>query len=182
MVSRELTKAPPERKDMKYRSLGLTVLLMAFAGSALAQSQVSATFECAKVEPLGPVEVGDHPGHELSINKLSSCTFPTALEIAGLKSTGMTSAAAIDGRGAKYRVQGYATITMDNGDTAYVRAQGAGTASEKGPPNEDGTWSFTGGTGKLKGLTGKGTYKITPKGPGHIDGEYTLPAAGANGK
>jgi hypothetical protein len=91
----------------------------------------------------------------------------------------MTSAVAVDGRGAKYRVQGYATFTMDNGDATYARIQGAGTASEKGPPNEDGTWSFTGGTGKLKGLTGKGTYKISAEG-GYIEGEYTLPAAGAS--
>ena len=73
---------------MKYKSLGLTVLLAAFAGSALGQTQVSATFKYDKVEPSGPVEVGDHPGHELSLNKLSSCTFPTPLELAGLKSTG----------------------------------------------------------------------------------------------
>ena len=94
----------------------------------------------------------------------------------------MTSAVAVDGRGAKYRVQGYATFTMDNGDTTYARVQGAGTASEKGspnPPNEDGTWSFTGGTGKLKGLKGNGTYKISAEGgPGQIEGEYTLPGAG----
>jgi hypothetical protein len=45
--------------------------------------------------------------------------------------------------------------------------------------NVSGTWSFDGGTGKLKGLTGKGTYKTTTNADGtgsaEIEGEYKLP-------
>jgi len=44
-----------------------------------------------------------------------------------------------------------------------------------------GTWSFTGGTGKLKGLKGKGTYKGTGNADGsmtyEVEGDYELPAA-----
>jgi hypothetical protein len=43
----------------------------------------------------------------------------------------------------------------------------------------EGTWSFTGGTGKLKGIKGKGMYKCKPEGDNvtcDIEGEYTLPA------
>jgi hypothetical protein len=101
--------------------------------------------------------------------------------MAGLKVTTMTSAAAVDGNGTKFRDQGYATFTMDNGDKAYARAQGAGTSNEKGPPNEDGTWSYTGGTGKLKGIKGKGTYKVSAEGI-QIEGDYSLPEAGATAK
>ena len=43
----------------------------------------------------------------------------------------------------------------------------------------DGTWSFTGGTGKLKGIKGKGTYKGTGAPDGtvtyEVEGEYELP-------
>ena len=43
-----------------------------------------------------------------------------------------------------------------------------------------GTWVYTGGTGKFKGIKGKGTYKITigadGTGVGDVDGEYTMPA------
>jgi hypothetical protein len=170
-------------KTMKYKSLGLTVLLAALAGSALAQNHISSTFNCAKVDTSQPVEVGDHPGHELLTNKLTSCAFNTPFELAGLKATAMSSAVAVDARGTKFRDQGYATMTMDNGDKAYMRLQGTGTSNEKGPPNEDGTWSFTSGTGKLEGLKGKGTYKISPE-AGHIEieGDYTLPGAGTTGK
>ena len=45
--------------------------------------------------------------------------------------------------------------------------------------NSAGTWTFDGGAGKLKGLTGKGTYKDTyaadGTGTSQIEGEYKLP-------
>ena len=40
-----------------------------------------------------------------------------------------------------------------------------------------GTWSSAGGTGKLKGIKGKGTYKSQPAGDNvdcDVEGEYTL--------
>jgi hypothetical protein len=43
--------------------------------------------------------------------------------------------------------------------------------------HQKGTWSFTGGTGKLKGIKGKGTYTCTPSGDGvscEIEGDYQL--------
>jgi len=64
--------------------------------------------------------------------------------------------------------------TMANGDKYFVRYEGTATAKEGAPPTISGTWSFTGGTGKLKGLTGKGTYK----GKGNPDGSATLEVQG----
>ena len=43
----------------------------------------------------------------------------------------------------------------------------------------EGTWTFAGGTGKLKGIKGKGTYKCKPSGDNvdcDVEGEYRLPA------
>jgi len=40
-----------------------------------------------------------------------------------------------------------------------------------------GTWGFTGGSGKLKGIKGKGTYTCAPSGDGsscNVEGEYQL--------
>jgi hypothetical protein len=43
----------------------------------------------------------------------------------------------------------------------------------------EGTWSFAGGTGKLKGIKGKGTYKGkgAPDGSAtyEVEGEYEMP-------
>jgi hypothetical protein len=47
------------------------------------------------------------------------------------------------------------------------------------PQTAEGTWTYNGGTGKLKGIKGKGTYKGTGNADGsvtfQIDGEYTMP-------
>ena len=47
------------------------------------------------------------------------------------------------------------------------------------PTAIEGTWTFTGGTGKMKGIKGHGTYKVTPAADGSasvtVEGEYTMP-------
>jgi hypothetical protein len=43
--------------------------------------------------------------------------------------------------------------------------------------SEKGTWGFTGGSGKLKGIKGKGTFTCAPSGDGvacEVEGEYQL--------
>jgi hypothetical protein len=51
---------------------------------------------------------------------------------------------------------------------------------DKMPADGHGTWAFTGGTGKLKGIKGKGTFsgKWNPDGTGafDIEGDYMLVA------
>jgi hypothetical protein len=48
------------------------------------------------------------------------------------------------------------------------------------PQVAKGTWSFTGGTGKLKGLTGKGTHTVTINADGSsvvsVEGDYSIAA------
>ena len=101
---------------------------------------------------------GDKPGHVLILEKGtgSPCTWSVPAEIAGLKSTEWNGADTVDVMGAKFQTRGYGVMTMENGDKAYARYQGAGTVKE-GVATSEGTWSYTGGTGKLKGLKGKGT-------------------------
>ncbi len=169
---------------MKAKSLGLAALLLAFAGSALAQTQFSASSKCAKPDNSQSIEVDDHPGHMLVIEK-GSCTWSTSVEMAGLKSAGYTYTESLDVNGAKLQVHGYVVITMDNGDKAYGRYLGAGTM--KGDTTTGGgTWSYTGGTGKLKGLKGKGTNKVSSTSDGgaetQLEGEYSLPEAGVAAK
>ena len=172
---------------MNYKPLGLAVLLTAFAASALAQTQISGTIRCGKGDPFQSqsIEVGDQAGHMLVIDK-ASCPWNVPFEIAGLKSTSISYAESIDLTGAKFQARGYGVITMDNGDKAYVHYQGAGTMNDGAPVSGEGTWSFAGGTGKLKGLKGKGTNKAsrTQSGEGEqkVEGEYSLPEPAAAAK
>ena len=88
-----------------------------------------------------------------------------------------------DSNGEKSQERGYVVIAMDNGDKAFVRFTGAGTSTKDGKMAGEGTWSYTGGTGKLRGLTGKGTYKSSgtmDSAEDQIEGEYSLPVPGAS--
>jgi hypothetical protein len=81
--------------------------------------------------------------------------------------------------GNKSHNQGCVVNTWANGDKSYVRTQSSATLKDGTIESADGTWSSTGGTGKLKGIKGKGTYegKGAPDGSVTYDvqGEYELP-------
>ncbi len=68
---------------------------------------------------------------------------------------------------------------MANGDKAYYRYQGTAVLKDGMPQTEEGRWSLIRGTGKLKGVKGKGTYKGKAGADGtmtyEVEGEYELP-------
>lgn len=163
---------------MKCKSPALAVLLAAFASSALAQTPVSGTSKCPKSDVTQTVEVGDQPGHVLILEK-GSCVWSAPVEMAGLKSTAFSGADTVDVTGAKGLSRGYSVMTMENGDKAFVHWQATGTMAKEGTVTGDGIWSYAGGTGKLKGLKGKGTFKFSTAPDGtsesQIEGTYSLP-------
>ena len=170
---------------MKHKTLVLSFLFTACAGLALAQNKISATGACGKADATHAIEAGDRAGHMLVVTQIS-CTWTTPMEMAGLKSKSYTVAASADSAGGTSQSRGYVVTIMDNGDKAYIRFQGTGTSKEGGAHTGEGTWSYTGGTGKLKGLKGKGTYKSSgataDATEDQVEGEYTLPEAGAADK
>jgi hypothetical protein len=67
---------------------------------------------------------------------------------------------------------------MANGDKFFVRLQGAATLKDGAVDTEEGKWTMTGGTGKLKGIKGGGMYKGKggPEGTtAEVEGEYQFP-------
>ena len=170
---------------MKSKTIVLSFLFTACAGLALAQTKISGVGNCGKADPQHVIEAGDRAGHVLVVMQVS-CTWTTPMEMAGLKSKGYTVAASADSAGGHSQDRGYVVTVMDNGDKAYIRFQGTGTSKEGGAHSSEGTWSYTGGTGKLKGLKGKGTYKgsgaTADTTEDQVEGEYTLPEAGAADK
>ena len=170
---------------MKHLTLVVCFLLTGCAAVALAQTKISGTGTCGKPDSSNVVEVGDRPGHVLVLTK-ESCTWSAPMEMAGLKSKTYTGAVTSDVSGDRSQDRGYVVMTMDNGDKAYIRFQGASTSKQGGAHSAEGTWTYTGGTGKLKGLKGKGTFKSS--GPSadvtedQVEGEYSLPEAGAKAK
>lgn len=152
--------------------VGLVVLT---AGTAAAQTKVSGTALFAKADPQTILPSGDGAGHSLGVAQ-RKCTWTTQMEVGGEKSKEGTSTATMDITGSTARTHGYHVTTTDAGDKYFVSFQGTGTLKDGVETAEKGTWSFAGGTGKLKGITGKGTYTCTPSGDGvscDIEGEAT---------
>jgi hypothetical protein len=159
--------------------VGLLLCIAGLAGIASAQTKISGVGKCGKPDIQQSVDVGDRAGHMLVLVK-QSCTWTTPMEMAGLKSKTYTGAVVSDAAADKAQDRGYVVMVMENGDKAFVRFTGAAVFKDGKPVSGEGTWSYTGGTGKLRGLTGKGTYKSTPTADGgdedQVEGDYSLPA------
>jgi hypothetical protein len=154
-----------------------TAVLVCFAAvAASGQTKISGTVQCGKPDPQQVVTVGDRPGHSLGVEQ-AKCTWTNPMEIEGAKSKDGVSTATNDISGNTAHARGVHVSTMDSGDKYFVSYQGTATTKDGALVGSKGTWSFTGGTGKLKGIKGKGTFTCTPSGDGsscEVEGDYQL--------
>lgn len=167
---------------MKIRSLFVVLAALALAASATAQTKASGTLQCAKSDPMNSIEVGDRPGHMYVLEK-QACTWTKPMDVGGMQAKEGVSVQTNEVNAGKSNGGGSHTGTVEGGDKYMVRFTGHATMDKSGVPTSiTGTWSYTGGTGKLKGISGKGTYKNSgaPNADGsqsfEVEGEYTLPA------
>ncbi len=163
---------------MRIKLIPAFVAVLSAATTVVAQTKISGTVQCSKPDEQHALEVGDRPNHSLMVAK-GKCTWTKPMEIAGTQTKEDIGTGFDEISGNKSRGHGYVVGTMANGDKMHVSTQGSATLKEGTIESAEGTWSFTGGTGKLKGIKGKGTYK--GKGaPGgsvtyEVEGEYELP-------
>jgi len=164
------------------RSVSLAGLLLTLTTGLGAQTKVSGTLQCGKPDPQQVIPVGDRPDHSLEVEQ-DKCTWSKPMEIEGAKSKDGVGTWTNDISGNSVRVRGYHVTTMDSGDKFFVWAQGTMALKEGALESGKGTWGFTGGSGKLKGIKGKGTYTCAPSSDGgsscEIEGEYELVQAKA---
>jgi hypothetical protein len=149
---------------------------VALSTTAIAQTKTSGTATC-KADPPVPVEVGDVPGHSFAIGR-SQCTW-TGFEVAGMPYKNGLSVSQDDNQGGNSTSDGYHTATVANGDKTTAHFHGSAVVKDGKFVSGGGTWTFSSGTGKFKGIKGKGTYQGTPNADGtvafKVDGEYSLP-------
>lgn len=159
-------------------SLVTITSFLLLAVSAGAQTKISGTATCGKPDVEQKVDVGDRVGHSFIVSQ-GKCTWTKPLEIAGSQDKEGLNTGFDEISGSKSRSHGYYVDTMATGDKAHVSYHGAGTLKDGQLQSVQGEWTYTGGTGKLKGLTGKGTYKGTAAADGtvtyEVEGEYELP-------
>ncbi len=162
---------------MRSKFIAAIVVVLSGTTAVLAQTKISGTLQCSGPGEQHVLAVGDRPNHSLMISK-GKCTWAKPMEIAGTQTKEYIGAEFVEISGTKYRGHGYAISTHANGDKSYYSTQESGIVKD-GVPEGGGTWTFTGGTGKLKGIKGKGTYKAKGAADGsataEVEGEYELP-------
>ncbi len=163
---------------MKTRIALAVVVVLALAMAGAAQTKISGTAQCAKPSPQNAIEIGDRPNHSLAISQ-SKCSWTKPWEIAGIQSKEGASTWSDEISGNSSRGRGYYTDTMANGDKAYYRYDVTGTLKDGAPQTLEAKWSLVRGSGKLKGVKGKGTCKGKPSADGGVtwdcEGEYEMP-------
>ena len=161
---------------MKTRFVSLLFLGFLVAVS-LSAAKVSGTATC-KLDPGAPppVAVSDQPNHALAVGK-AECTW-TGFTVAGQPWKDGVSTSLNEVTGDMSSATGYHVATTTTGDTTTARFHGSGKLKDGKNVSDAGTWTFTSGTGKLKGIKGKGTYHGTPNPDGtmtyKVSGEYSL--------
>ena len=159
------------------RRLFMMCAIVCFAAAtAGAQTKISGTAQFGKADPQHAIPVGDRPDHSLGVDQLK-CTWTKPQDIGGDKTKEGVSTETQDISGNNVRARGMHVTTMESGDKYFVSYQGTGTVKDGVLQSAKGTWTYTGGTGKLKGIKGKGTYDCATKGDGvscEIEGEYQL--------
>ncbi len=161
---------------MRVRSFVVFLSAIALAAAASAQTKTSGTAQC-KADPAAPVEIPDMSGHSLAVGK-AQCTW-TGFAIAGVQYKDGVSVSQDEIHGGNVTSNGYHTATLANGDKTTAHFHGAAVMKDGKFQSGGGTWTFSSGTGKCKGIKGKGTYKGTPNADGtvsyKVDGEYQIP-------
>lgn len=164
-----------------FLSLGLLVFVCPVTAIvAAAQEKISGTIQCAKADTQHIVPVEGMPGHSLIVQQ-GKCTWTKPTEIAGLPTKDGVATVSTDSSPTTERSRGYYVTTMTNGDTWSVSYSDTSHPKKSGPPESTkGTWVSLSGSGKLKGIKGKGTYECKPPAADEsfscdVEGEYTLP-------
>jgi hypothetical protein len=153
---------------------GLLALLP--TGRAQAQMKLTGKQQCAKLDPNYTLPVGDQAEHTMALAG-GKCTWSQG-DLGGDRLTDEADTFTSDIRGNLSRDQVYGVGSVASGDKYFVRFVGTTTLKDGAPVRGQCTWTFTGGTGKLKGLSGKGTCKGTFSADGtaswDIQGDYLI--------
>ena len=141
---------------MRYHMLPLALVLL--AAPSLRAQQLSGEGSCSMPDTAHALTVSDRPDHLFVISR-SRCTWTKPFEIAGAQATGGTVVQFDELRGNTARFQGVFLDGMSSGDTVRYRYEGTSRFKDGKPQNAEWNWIYTGGTGKMTNLKGKGSCK-----------------------
>jgi hypothetical protein len=131
------------------------------SAGAAAQTKIEWSDNCDKADPSYTVQVGDRADHSFGLSQVK-CHVAKPVEIGADKGKEAVATISAESSGNKSRERGVYVLTLESGDKAYLPFQGIIALKDGNPTGSEGTWTFAGGTGKLKGIKGKGTFKCSP--------------------
>jgi hypothetical protein len=141
-----------------------------------ASGKTASSWKCAAPSPVNALPVGDVPNHMYIVEQVK-CT-ATKGEIAGVQEKEGTGTEFVEVTGDTSTGHGVFVETLANGDKAFVSYTFTGTSKNNMMVSGTNKWTFTGGTGMLKGAKGGGTCtaKGNPDGTANFEcsGSYTL--------
>lgn len=147
-----------------------------WSAGAAAQTKIAWSDSCGKPDPDHTVQVGDPANHTLGMGQVK-CHPTKPAEIGGDKlKEALVSFATVTG-GDKSREHGIYVLNLESGDKVSMTYQATIPIKDGKPTAFQGTWNFGDGTGKLKGIKGKGSVHCSPAGEGwncNVEGEYEL--------
>ncbi|HEY8258278.1 MAG TPA: hypothetical protein VIG08_11550 [Gemmatimonadales bacterium] len=154
--------------------IALGLLALVPGGRAEAQGKFVGKMTCAKPDQNHVAPVGDSPDHVIMLIT-QKCTWSQG-DINGDKLKDESDTFTSDASGNESHDRGYGVGTLASGDKYFVEFKGTTALKDQKPVSGECKWKFTGGTGKAKGIDGKGTCKgtFTPDGGSsfEMEGEY----------
>jgi hypothetical protein len=173
------TEDIPMRKAILFLAVfGLAGSLFLMPLSAVAQTKITGSLDCEKADPMHVIQIPEREGFSYVIAQYK-CAWDASVD--ELKTKDYLNIVFSEVMGASVRTTSTGVARYSNGDRLY--SHNTGTRDPK-TLTSTGKWTYTLGTGKLRGIKGEGTYTCKRK-SAEPDagitctsaGEYTLPAA-----
>jgi hypothetical protein len=163
---------------MNYRVVCACAIVALAVVTASAQTKSTLSGKCNKPDVQQSVPAGDQQGHALTLAQ-GKCT--AMGDVGGAAGKEGTYSEHGDVTTTRMKNSGVFVETFDSGDKVFYNYQTTGTMKDGAFQAGTNKYRISGGTGKMKGIKGSGTCKLTGASDGGTDysceGEYTLGGA-----
>ena len=146
------------RKTMLLPAIfGFVGWLLLIPPGAVAQTKITGSLDCEKADPMHVIQIPEREGFSYVIAQYK-CSWDASIE--EFKTKDYLNIVFSEAMGASVRTTATGVARLSNGDRLY--SHNTGTRDPK-TLTSTGKWTYTLGTGKLRGIKGEGTYTCKRK-------------------
>jgi hypothetical protein len=153
---------------MSYRTMGISVVVVLAVIAASAQTKTAMTGKCSKPQTQQSVPAGDQEGHVFMVAQ-GTCSITGSVNGAVAKQGNYSEE--VEATPTTMKNRGVYVVTFDSGDKVYYQYEGSATMKDGAYQAGTNKYQIAGGTGKLQGVNGSGSCKLTGAGDGGL--QYT---------